>query len=122
VVLAVFDDLEYFHVSNASPEEDKYNMGIEKVGVLGARYLVYRDPYAPANTVLIGHKGTSILESGYIFAPYIPMQLTPVMYNPFDFTPIRGILMRYAKKMVLNRYFGRIYCDGLASFGIGDLQ
>lgn len=121
-VSAVFDDLEYFHVSNASPEEDKYNMGIEKVGVLGARYLVYRDPYAPANTVLIGHKGTSILESGYIFAPYIPMQLTPVMFNPFDFTPIRGILMRYAKKMVLNRYFGRIYCDGLASFGIGDLQ
>ena len=121
-VSAVFDDLEYFHVSNAAPEEDKYNMGIEKVGVLGARYLVYRDPYAPANTVLIGHKGTSILESGYIFAPYVPMQLTPVMYNPFDFTPIRGILMRYAKKMVLNRYFGRIYCDGLASFGIGDLK
>ncbi len=121
-VSAVFDDLEYFHVSNASPEQDKYNMGIEKIGTLTGRYLVYRDPYSPANTILIGHKGTSILETGYIYAPYIPMQLTPVMYNPFDFTPIRGIMTRYAKKMVLNRYFGRIYCDGLQTFGIGDLQ
>ena len=121
-VSAVFDDLEYFHVSNADPEQDKYNMGIEKIGTLSGRYQVYRDPYAPANTILIGHKGTSILETGYIYAPYIPMQLTPVMYNPFDFTPIRGIMTRYAKKMVLNRYFGRIFCDGLQTFGIGDLQ
>ena len=121
-VSAVFDDLEYFHVSNASPEQDKYNMGIEKIGTLSGRYLVYRDPYSPANTVLIGHKGTSILETGYIYAPYVPMQLTPVMYNPFDFTPIRGVMTRYAKKMVLNRYYGRIYCDGLQTFGIGDLQ
>jgi len=121
-VSAVFDDLEYFHVSNASPEQDKYNMGIEKIGTLSGRYIVYRDPYAPANTILVGHKGTSILETGYIYAPYVPMQLTPVMYNPFDFTPIRGIMTRYAKKMVLNRYYGRIFCDGLQTFGIGDLQ
>lgn len=121
-VSAVLDDLEYFHVSNASPEQDKYNMGIEKIGSINGRYIVYRDPYAPANTILIGHKGTSILETGFIYAPYIPMQLTPVMYNPFDFTPIRGILTRYAKKMVLNRYYGRIYCDGLQTFNIGDLQ
>ena len=121
-VSAVFDDLEYFHVSNAAPEQDKYNMGIEKIGTLSGRYLVYRDPYSPANTVLIGHKGTSILETGYIYAPYVPMQLTPVMYNPWDFTPIRGIMTRYAKKKVLNRYYGRIYCDGLTTFGIGDLR
>ena len=121
-ISAVFDDLEYFHVSNAAPEQDKYNMGIEKIGTLSGRYTVYRDPYAPANTMLIGHKGNSILETGFIYAPYVPMQLTPVMYNPFDFTPIRGIMTRYAKKMVLNRYFGRIYCDGLTTFSIGDLQ
>lgn len=121
-VSAVFDDLEYFHVSNAAPEQDKYNMGIEKIGVLSGRYLVYRDPYAPANTILIGHKGSSILESGYIYAPYVPMQLTPVLYNPFDFKPIRGIMTRYAKKMILNRYYARIFCDGLQTFGIGDLR
>ena len=121
-ISAVLDDLEYFHVSNAAPEQDKYNMGIEKIGSLSGRYQVYRDPYSPANTMLIGHKGSSILESGYIYAPYVPMQLTPVMYNPFDFKPIRGIMTRYAKKMILNRYFGRIYVDGLEVFGIGDLQ
>ncbi len=121
-VSAVFDDLEYFHVSNAAPEQDKYNMGIEKIGTLSGRYIVYRDPYSAANTILIGHKGSSILETGYIYAPYVPMQLTPVMYNPFDFTPIRGIMTRYAKKMVLNRYYGKILCDGLQTFGIGDLR
>ncbi|MFW5847597.1 MAG: hypothetical protein ACOCVF_01580 [bacterium] len=120
-ISAVFDDLEYFHVSNAAPEQDKYNMGIEKIGSLQGRYEVYRDPYSPPNTLLIGHKGSSILEAGYIYAPYVPMQLTPVMYNPFDFKPIRGIMTRYAKKMILNRYYGRIYADGLEVFGIGDL-
>lgn len=120
-ISAVFDDLEYFHVSNAAPEQDKYNMGIERIGSLSGRYQVYRDPYAPANTILIGHKGNSILESGYIFSPYIPMQLTPVLYDPNSFRPIRGILTRYAKKMVLNRYYGRILVDGLQTFSIGDL-
>jgi len=121
-ISAVMDDLEYFHVSTAAPEQDKYNMGIEKIGSLNGRYQVFRDPYSPANTMLIGHKGTSILESGYIYAPYVPMQLTPVMYNPFDFKPIRGIMTRYAKKMILNRYYGRVFVDGLEVFGIGDLQ
>lgn len=121
-VSAVFDDLEYFHVSNASPEQDRYNMGIEKVGTLSGRYQVYRDPYTPANTILVGHRGRTILESGYIYAPYIPLQLTPVMYNPFDFKPIRGIMTRYAKKMVLNRYYGRVLCDGLTTFDIGGLK
>lgn len=120
-VSAVFDDLTYFNVSNASPEQDKYNMGIEKIGSLSGRYQVYRDPYAPPNTILIGHKGNSILESGFIYSPYVPLALTPVMYNPFDFKPIRGIMTRYAKKMVLNRYYGRILVDGLQVFGIGDL-
>lgn len=115
-VSAVLDDLEYFHVSNAGPEEDKYNMGIEKVGTLGGRYQVYRDPYAPSNTILVGHKGSSILESGYIYAPYVPMQLTPVMVNPFDFKNIRGIQTRYAKKMVNNKFYGKILVDGLTVF------
>ena len=120
-VSAIFDDLEYFHVSNAAPDQDQYNMGIERVGTLSGRYQVYRDPYFPPNKILIGHKGSSILEAGYIYAPYVPMQLTPVMYNPFDFKPIRGIMTRYAKKMILNRYYGKILCDGLEVFGIGDL-
>ena len=121
-VSAIFDDLEYFHVSNASPEQDQYNMGIERVGTLAGRYQVYRDPYFPANTVLVGHKGTSLLDTGYIYAPYVPLQLTPTMYNPFNFTPIKGIMTRYAKKMVNNRFYGRITVDGVRTFDLRELR
>ena len=121
-ISAIFDDLEYFHVSNAAPEQDQYNMGIERVGTLAGRYQVYRDPYFPANQVLMGHKGTSLLDTGYIYAPYVPLQLTPTMYNPFNFTPIKGIMTRYAKKMVNNRFYGRITVDGVRTFDLRELR
>jgi len=121
-VSAIFDDLEYFHVSNAAPEQDQYNMGIERVGTLAGRYQVYRDPYFPPNQVLNGHKGTSLLDTGYIYAPYVPLQLTPTMYNPFNFTPIKGIMTRYAKKMVNNRFYGRITVDGVRTFDLKELR
>jgi hypothetical protein len=121
-VSAVFDDLEYFHVSNAQPEQDQYNMGIEKIGSLAGRYQVYRDPYLPAGKIIIGHKGKSLLDAGYIYAPYVPLQLTPTMYNPFNFTPIKGIMTRYAKKMVNNRYFGVINVNGLQTFSLDTLR
>ena len=121
-ISAIFDDLEYFHVSNASPEQDQYNMGIERVGTLAGRYQVYRDPYFPPNQVLMGHKGTSLLDTGYIYAPYVPLQLTPTMYNPFNFTPIKGIMTRYAKKMVNNRFYGRITVDGVRTFDLRELR
>jgi len=121
-ISAIFDDLEYFHVSNAAPEQDQYNMGIERVGTLAGRYQVYRDPYFPANQVLMGHKGTSLLDTGYIYAPYVPLQLTPTMYNPFNFTPIKGIMTRYAKKVVNNRFYGRITVDGVRTFDLRELR
>jgi hypothetical protein len=121
-ISAVFDDLEYFHVSNAEPEQDQYNMGIEKIGTVGGRYQVYRDPYFPANKILIGHKGKSLLDAGYVYAPYVPLQLTPTMYNPFNMTPIKGIMTRYAKKMVNNRYFGIIDVQGIQVFGLDTLR
>ena len=121
-VSAVFDDLEYFHVSNAAPEQDQYNMGIEKIGTLAGRYQVYRDPYFPAGKVLLGHKGKSLLDAGYVYAPYVPLQLTPTMYNPFNMTPIKGIMTRYAKKMVNNRYFGVIDVKGLVVFNNDTLR
>ena len=119
---AIFDDLEYFHVSNASPEQDSYNMGIEKIGSLSGRYTVYRDPYFPAGQVLIGHKGKSLLDTGYVYAPYVPLQLTPTMYNPFNFAPIKGIMTRYAKKMVNNRFYGKVVIDGIQTFSINELK
>jgi hypothetical protein len=121
-VSAIFDDLEYFHVSNANPEQDQYNMGIEKVGSLGGRYTVYRDPYAPANSIIIGHKGKSLLDTGYIYAPYVPLQLTPTLQNPFNFAPTKGIMTRYAKKMVNNRFYGTITVDGVVTFDVNELR
>jgi len=121
-VSAIFDDLEYFHVSNASPEQDQYNMGIEKIGSLGGRYTVYRDPYAPANSIIVGHKGKSLLDTGYIYAPYVPLQLTPTLQNPFNFAPTKGIMTRYAKKMVNNRFYGTVTVDGVVTFDLSELR
>jgi len=121
-ISAVFDDLEYFHVSDANPEQDVYNMGIERVGSLSGRYQVYRDPYAPAYSMIIGHKGKSLLDTGYIYAPYVPMQLTPTMYNPFNFAPVKGIMTRFSKKLVSNRFYGAIRVDGLQTFNISELR
>lgn len=114
---AIFDDLEYFHVAgSAQAEAEKYNLGIEKIGNLGNRYVVYKDPYLPSNIVLVGHKGNTFLEAGYIYAPYIPLQLTQTIYDPNDFTPRKGIMTRYAKKMVNNRFYGVIYVDNINTY------
>lgn len=114
---AIFDDLEYFHVDgSAQPESEKYNLGVEKIGNLGSRYVVYKDPYLPAPIVLLGHKGNTFLEAGYIYAPYIPLQLTQTIYDANDFTPRKGIMTRYAKKMVNNRFYGVIYIDNINTY------
>lgn len=121
-ISALFDNLEYFHVSDASAESDQYNMGIERIGALSGRYQVYRDPYAPHWSIIIGHKGKSLLDTGYIYAPYVPMSLTPTMFNPFNFAPVKGIMTRYAKKMVNNRYYGHIRVDGLVHWPISEFR
>lgn len=121
-ISAVFNDLEYFHVTDAGAEENQYNMGIEKVGSIQGRYNVIVDPYAPHWSLIMGHHGTSLLDTGYIYAPYIPMSLTPVMYNVANMAPVRGIVTRYAKKMVNNKYFAAIVVDGLQHFNINELR
>jgi hypothetical protein len=121
-ISALFDNLEFFHVSDASAESDQYNMGIEKIGSLSGRYQVYRDPYSPHWSIIIGHKGKSLLDTGYIYAPYVPMQLTPTIINPFNFAPVKGIMTRYAKKVVNNRYYGHLRVDGLVHWPISELR
>lgn len=121
-VSAIFNDLEYFHVSDASAESDQYNMGIAKAGTLGGRYTVYVDPYSPADSIIIGHKGKGLLDTGYIYAPYVPLQLTPTMFNPFNFAPVKGIMTRYAKKLVNNRFYGHIKVDGVRTFNSNELR
>lgn len=104
---SVIEDIEKFHGVNEA-DTQQFNMGIEKLGTLGSRYTVYKDPYLPAWACLIGHKGKTFMDTGYVYAPYIPFQLTPVVLDPDDFTPRKGIMTRYAKKVVNNKYYGLI--------------
>lgn len=121
-ISALFDNLEYFHVSDASAESDQYNLGIERVGNLSGRYQVYRDPYSPAWSMIIGHRGKSLLDTGYVYAPYIPMQLTPTVVNPETLTPVKGIMTRFAKKIVNNRFYGGVRVDGLMTWDPNELR
>ncbi len=121
-ISALFNNLEYFHVTDASADANKYNMGIEKIGSLEGRYEVFMDPYAPAYSLILGHKGTSLLDTGYIYAPYIPLQLTPTLYNPSNAAPVKYIMTRYAKKVVNNRYFGAVRVSGLRTFDAAELR
>lgn len=104
---SVIDDIEKFHAVN-DVDAQQFNMGIEKLGTLATRYTVYKDPYLPAWVCLIGHKGKTFMDTGYVYAPYIPFQLTPVVLDPDDFTPRKGIMTRYAKKVVNNKYYGLV--------------
>ncbi len=87
---------------------DSMTVGAEAVGTLNNRYTVYKDPYFPANKILVGLKGNTFLESGYIYAPYVPLILTPVIYAQEDFTPRKGVMTRYGKRMVRNDFYGTV--------------
>ncbi|MAF25132.1 hypothetical protein CL634_06110 [bacterium] len=83
-------------------------LGAEKVGTLSNRFTVYKDPYFPRNKILVGYKGGSYLETGYVYAPYVPLIVTPTIFAPEDFTPRKGVMTRYGKKMVRNDFYGTV--------------
>jgi len=84
------------------------SIGCEKVGTLSNRFTVYKDPYFPRNKVLVGYKGGSYLETGFVYAPYVPLIVTPTIFNPDDFTPRKGVMTRYGKKMVRSDFYGTL--------------
>ena len=90
-----------------------YAFGVQKVGALNSRQKVYKNPYMTSNTILLGYRGTQFLESGAVFAPYIPLIMTPLVYDPDTFVPRKGLLTRYAKKMVRPEFYGLINVAGL---------
>ena len=92
-----------------------YAFGVQKVGQLNGRYKVYKNPYMTENTILLGFRGQQFLETGAVFAPYIPLIMTPLIYDPETFTPRKGLLTRYAKKMVRPEFYGTIQVSGLNS-------
>lgn len=121
-VQAVLNDLDYFHATDASPDETKFSLGIEKVGSIQNRYTVYVDAYAPAGVILVGHKGDSLFHSGYIYAPYVPLMILGGQnnFNSADFKPLMGMMTRYAKKMVNNRYYGKVLVQNLPTISVSE--
>ena len=99
--------------SDGDVSKASYAFGVQKAGQMNSRYTVYKNPYMKENTILMGFRGSQFLEAGAVFAPYIPLIMTPLVYDPDTFTPRKGLLTRYAKKMLRPEFYGRIFVNGL---------
>jgi len=113
-VATVIESIPGF-ASNSDGDASKmeYAFGIQKMGNINNRYTVYKNPYMTENTILMGYRGTQFLETGAVFSPYIPLIMTPLIYDPDTFVPRKGLMTRYAKKMLRPEYYGKIYVSGL---------
>ena len=101
--------------TNGDAANMEFAMGVVKAGSINNRYTVYKNPYMTENVILMGFRGKQFLESGAVFAPYIPLIMTPLVYDPATFTPRKGLMTRYAKKMLRPEFYGKIIVSGLTS-------
>jgi len=101
--------------SNGDVANMEYAFGVQKTGTINNRYTVYKNPYMTENVILMGFRGKQFLETGAVFAPYIPLIMTPLVYDPATFTPRKGLMTRYAKKMLRPEFYGKIVVSGLTS-------
>jgi len=101
------------YAADTNGDKMQFAMGVQKVGMLNSRFTVYKNPYMTENVILLGYRGTQFLETGAVYAPYIPLIMTPLVYDPTNFTPRKGVMTRYAKKMVRPEFYGKIKVSGL---------
>ena len=101
------------YASSADNGDAQFAFGVTKVGSLNSRFQVYKNPYMKENVILMGYRGTQFLETGAVYAPYIPLIMTPLVYDPKNFTPRKGVMTRYAKKMLRGEFYGKIFVDSL---------
>jgi hypothetical protein len=94
--------------ANITGDADRGTVGAVKTGALSKKWDVYVDPYFPRNVILVGRKGGSFLESGYVYSPYVPLQVTPTIFGTEDFVPRKGVMTRYGKKMVRPDMYGLV--------------
>ena len=90
-------------------DQMEFNMGVQRVGSLANRFKVYKNPYMTENIMLLGFRGSQFLETGAVYAPYVPLLMTPLVYDPETFTPRKGLMTRYAKKMIRPEFYGKIF-------------
>jgi len=95
-------------------DQQEFNMGVQRVGSLANRFKVYKNPYMTENTILLGFRGSQFLETGAVYAPYVPLMMTPLVYDPETFTPRKGLMTRYAKKMIRPEFYGKIFISDIA--------
>jgi|TARA_R110002020_G_scaffold134212_3_gene299376 hypothetical protein len=101
------------YMTDTDGDQNSFAMGVQKMGALTNRFTVYKNPYMDENTILLGYRGSNFLETGAVYAPYVPLIMTPLVYDPNDFTPRKGVMTRYAKKMIRPEFYGKIYVDAL---------
>ena len=101
------------YASDSAGDQSQFAFGVTKVGALNQRYQVYKNPYMKENLILMGYRGNQFLETGAVYSPYIPLIMTPLVYDPKSFTPRKGVMTRYAKKMLRGEFYGKIFVDGL---------
>ena len=101
------------YAADTDGDKMQFAMGVQKVGAINNRFQVYKNPYMTENTILMGYRGSQFLETGAVYAPYVPLIMTPLVYDPDNFTPRKGVMTRYAKKMVRPEFYGKVYVHGL---------
>ena len=101
------------YAADTNGDKMQFAMGVQKVGLLNSRFTVYKNPYMTENVILLGYRGSQFLETGAVYAPYIPLIMTPLVYDPTNFTPRKGVMTRYAKKMVRPEFYGVVKVHGL---------
>jgi len=101
------------YAADTNGDKMQFAMGVQKTGMLNSRFTVYKNPYMTTNVILLGYRGSQFLETGAVYAPYIPLIMTPLVYDPTNFTPRKGVMTRYAKQMVRPEFYGTIKVAGL---------
>lgn len=114
-VATILESIPGFAASGTG-NEMQFAMGVSQVGSFANRYTVYKNPYMKENVILMGFKGSQFLETGAVYAPYIPLIMTPLVYDPKNFQPRKGVMTRYAKQMVRGEFYGKVYIHGLEIF------
>jgi len=114
-VATILESIPGFAASGTG-NEMQFAMGVSQVGSFANRYQVYKNPYMQENLILMGFKGAQFLETGAVYAPYIPLIMTPLVYDPTNFQPRKGVMTRYAKQMVRGEFYGKVYVHGLEIF------
>jgi len=97
------------YAANTDGDQQEFNFGVQRIGNLANRFKVYKNPYMTENIILMGYRGSQFLETGAVYAPYVPLLVTPLVYDPETFSPRKGIMTRYAKKMLRPEFYGKVF-------------